>query len=121
MLSKEDAQRYGRAIETLMHYCQPGVGGGSTSTACAGVLLAAYAGRRWVMHLDRLWGLDRELQEAALTVIDIRARKGVEPHRYIRDGDHRFADLQRHYAQDDINIEEIARRVRRERDRARRR
>lgn len=39
---------------------------------CAGVLLAAYDRRRWIMYLDELYNLDEPGKKAALTVIEKR-------------------------------------------------
>lgn len=54
---------------------------------CRRILLAIYNGAEWPLDLTRLRCLDRELQRAALTVIEWSAYTGRDLHEYLDDGD----------------------------------
>lgn len=73
------------------------VAGGDSGQShhCRRILLAVYNGPEWPLELTRLRCLDRDLQRAALAVIEWSAYSGRELHEYLDDGD---ALMQRFWA-----------------------
>jgi hypothetical protein len=82
------------AVEMLMEHAEKRPAAWTTgSVVCAGILLAAYDGGRWIARIDELTLVDRSLREAALAVIRARAINDTEPQNLITDGDSRFEAL----------------------------
>ncbi|MBL1266279.1 MAG: hypothetical protein COA87_000645 [Halomonas sp.] len=65
---------------------------------CRGILLAVYNSYAWPLDLTRLRVLDRDLQQAALTVIEWSIYASDEPHEYTPGGNElmqRFAAIEK--------------------------
>ncbi|MDF9434680.1 hypothetical protein R5R73_01715 [Salinicola sp. LHM] len=72
------------ALERLAEVAQ---GHSGQSRHCRRILLAIYNGPEWPLELTRLRCLDRDLQRAALTVIEWSAYSGHELHESLGDGE----------------------------------
>lgn len=53
---------------------------------CRRILLAVYNGPKWPLELTRLRCLDRDLQRAAITIIEWSAYSSHELHEYLENG-----------------------------------
>lgn len=62
-------------------------GDSGQSHHCRRILLAVYNGPEWPLELTRLRVIDRDLQDAALVVIEWATYTGRELHEYLDDGD----------------------------------
>jgi len=62
-------------------------GDSGQSHHCRRLLLAVYNGPEWPLELTRLRVIDRDLQDAALVVIEWATYTGRELHEYLDDGD----------------------------------
>ncbi|WP_348826807.1 hypothetical protein [Halomonas sp. RT37] len=62
-------------------------GDSGQSHHCRRILLAIYNGPEWPLELTRLRVIDRDLQDAALVVIEWATYTGRELHEYLDDGD----------------------------------
>ncbi|WP_336268767.1 DUF7673 family protein [Vreelandella arctica] len=74
--------------EALLRLVKVADGSSGQSQHCRRVLLSVYNGAAWPLDPTRLRVIDRELQEAALTLIEWSIHAFDEPHTYIRNGDH---------------------------------
>ncbi|CBV43908.1 hypothetical protein [Halomonas elongata] len=72
------------ALENLVQVANRDTG---QSRHCRRILLAIYNGDEWPLELHRLRCLDRDLQRAALTVIEWSAYASHELHEFLDDGD----------------------------------
>ena len=73
------------------------------SQHCRRILLAAYNGPTWPLDITRLRVIDRDLQRAALTLIEWATYTPRELHEYLDDGDRlmqRFWDTETHKEED---------------------
>jgi hypothetical protein len=71
----------------LQRLAQVAQGDSGQSHHCRRILLAVYNGPEWPLELTRLRVIDRDLQRAALTVIEWATYSGYELHEYLDDGD----------------------------------
>lgn len=86
-----ELERVGDAA--LVRLSEVANGHSGQSHHCRRILLAVYNGPEWPLELTRLRCLDRDLQRAALIVIEWATYSGRELHEYLDDGDrlmHRF-------------------------------
>lgn len=72
------------ALEHLIHVAQ---GHSGQSHHLRRLLLGLYNGYRWPFEMQRLRGLDPDLQDAALAVIWMATYSGHEIHTFIEGGD----------------------------------
>ncbi|MDT0501611.1 MULTISPECIES: hypothetical protein [unclassified Halomonas] len=70
----------------LNRLAQVAQGDSGQSHHCRRILLAVYNGPEWPLELTRLRVIDRDLQDAALVVIEWAAYTGRELHEYLDDG-----------------------------------
>ncbi|WP_136067122.1 DUF7673 family protein [Modicisalibacter radicis] len=90
-----EPERVGNAA--LVRLAEVANGHSGQSHHCRRILLAVYNGPEWPLELTRLRCLDRDLQRAALIVIEWATYSGRELHEYLDDGDrlmHRFWALE---------------------------
>ncbi|WP_442489358.1 DUF7673 family protein [Halomonas litopenaei] len=71
----------------LNRLAQVAQGDSGQSHHCRRLLLAVYNGPEWPLELTRLRVIDRDLQDAALVVIEWATYTGRELHEYLDDGD----------------------------------
>ncbi|ERS88832.1 DUF7673 family protein [Halomonas sp. PBN3] len=71
----------------LSRLAQVAQGDSGQSHHCRRLLLAIYNGPEWPLELTRLRVIDRDLQDAALVVIEWATFTGRELHEYLDDGD----------------------------------
>ncbi|MBF7052247.1 hypothetical protein IOC61_02820 [Halomonas sp. KAO] len=84
-LRQLEAEQQGlAALEHLIHAAQ---GHSGQSHHLRRLLLGLYNGYRWPFEMQRLRGLDVDLQEAALAVIQMATYSGHEIHTFVEDGD----------------------------------
>ncbi|TDB02090.1 DUF7673 family protein [Halomonas marinisediminis] len=84
-LRQLEAEQQGlAALEYLIHAAQ---GHSGQSHHLRRLLLGLYNGYRWPFEMQRLRGLDVDLQEAALAVIQMATYSGHEIHTFVEDGD----------------------------------
>lgn len=84
-LRQLEAEQQGlAALEHLIHVAQ---GHSGQSHHLRRLLLGLYNGYRWPFEMQRLRGLDMDLQEAALAVIQMATYSGHEIHTFVEDGD----------------------------------
>ncbi|PKH63500.1 MULTISPECIES: DUF7673 family protein [unclassified Halomonas] len=72
--------------EALLRLIKVADGASGQSQHCRRVLLSVYNGAAWPLDPTRLRLIDRELQEAALTLIEWSIRASDEPHTYVCNG-----------------------------------
>lgn len=72
--------------EAFLRLVNVAEGSSGQSQHCRRVLLSVYNGAAWPLDPTRLRVIDRELQEAALTLIEWSIHAFDEPHTYIRNG-----------------------------------
>lgn len=84
-LRQLEAEQQGlAALEHLIHVAQ---GHSGQSHHLRRLLLGLYNGYRWPFEMQRLRGLDVDLQEAALAVIQMATYSGHEIHTFVEGGD----------------------------------
>ncbi|SFT54725.1 DUF7673 family protein [Halomonas saccharevitans] len=106
--AEADAERRLARIEklgptALNRLAQVAQGDSGQSHHCRRLLLAVYNGPEWPLELTRLRVIDRDLQDAALVVIEWATYSGRELHEYLDDGDRlmqRFWLLETHKEED---------------------
>ncbi|RAH37548.1 hypothetical protein [Halomonas sp. SL1] len=106
--AEADAERRLAQIEklgpaALNRLAQVAQGDSGQSHHCRRLLLAVYNGPEWPLELTRLRVIDRDLQDAALVVIEWATYSGRELHEYLDDGDRlmqRFWLLETHKEKD---------------------
>lgn len=90
--AEADAEQHLARVEkigptALQRLAQVAQGDSGQSHHCRRILLAVYNGPEWPLELTRLRVIDRDLQRAALTVIEWTTYSGHELHEYLDDGD----------------------------------
>lgn len=91
-LAEADAKRRLDRVEqlgpmALNRLAQVAQGDSGQSHHCRRLLLAVYNGPEWPLEITRLRVIDRDLQDAALVVIEWATYTGRELHEYLEDGD----------------------------------
>ncbi|MBY5930812.1 hypothetical protein KUV86_17025 [Halomonas sp. DP8Y7-3] len=76
-----------RGPAALLRLVAVAQGDSGQSHHCRRILLAIYNGPEWPLELTRLRVIDRDLQDAALVVIEWATYTGRELHEYLDDGD----------------------------------
>lgn len=87
------------ALQRLLHVAE---GSSGQSHHCRRVLLSVYNGAAWPLDPTRLRVIDRQLQDAALTLIEWSIYSSEEPHEYLPNGHQlmqRFAAIEKHKEQ----------------------
>lgn len=83
---QRQAELEARGLPALQRLVEVAQGHSGQSHHCRRILLAVYNADDWPLELTRLRCLDRDLQAAALTVIEWNAYTGRELHEFLENG-----------------------------------